>query len=46
MGFTGDRFYYGVPWTKQPDGNYQVQINPKTLGPGHIQPLLIVRGYK
>jgi hypothetical protein len=31
---------------KLSDGNYQVQINPKALGPGHIQPLIIVPGYK
>lgn len=46
MGYTGDTYYTGVPWTKLSDGTYQVQINPKALGPGHIQPLIVVQGYK
>lgn len=46
MGYNGDTFYTGVPWTKQSDGTYQVQINPKVLGPSHIQPLVIVQGHQ
>jgi hypothetical protein len=46
MGYSGDTYYTGVPWTKLSDGSYQVRINPKALGPDHIQPLIIVQGYK
>ena len=46
MGYSGDTYYTGVPWTKLSDGTYQVQINPKVLGPSHIQPLVIVQGAK
>ena len=46
MGYSGDTYYTGMPWTKQPDGTYQVQINPKLLGPDHVQPLIIVKGNK
>jgi hypothetical protein len=44
MGYTGDTYYTGVPWQRLPNGTYQVQINPKVLGPSHIQPLIIVQG--
>jgi hypothetical protein len=45
MGYSGDTYYTGVPWKKLSDGTYQVQINPKVLGPGHIQPLIVVQGH-
>jgi hypothetical protein len=44
MGYTGDTYYTGVPWQRLSNGTYQVQINPKVLGPSHIQPLIIVQG--
>jgi hypothetical protein len=45
MGYQGDTYYTGVPWTKLSDGSYQIEINTKVLGPDRIQPLVIVKGY-
>jgi hypothetical protein len=45
MGYNGDTYYTGAPWRRLSDGSYQIEINPKVLGPDHIQPLVIVKGY-
>ena len=45
MGTSGDTYYFGAPWTRQPDGTYQIQINVKVLGADRVQPLVVVTGY-
>jgi len=45
MGTSGDTYYFGAPWTRQPDGTYQIRINVKALGADRVQPLVVVTGY-
>ena len=44
MGTSGDTYYFGPGWTKQPNGTYLIQINLKVLGPHPVQPIVVVRG--
>ena len=44
MGTSGDTYYFGPGWVRQPDGTYQIQISLKVLGPHPVQPIVVVRG--
>jgi hypothetical protein len=44
MGTSGDTYYFGPGWTRQPNGTYLIQINLKVLGPHPVQPIVVVRG--
>jgi hypothetical protein len=44
MGTSGDTYYFGPGWTKQPNGTYLIQINLKVLGPNPVQPIVVVKG--
>jgi hypothetical protein len=45
MGYNGDTYFWGAPWTKEPDGTYKIIINVKALGPSRVQPIVITKGY-
>ena len=44
MGTSGDTYYFGPGWTRQPNGTYQIQISLKVLGPHPVQPIVVVKG--
>ena len=43
MGTSGDTYYFGPGWVKQPNGTFQIRISLKVLGPHPVQPIVVVK---